>query len=212
MPIAKSALGAALVAVCSTVAAGQTQEKPGIFVAPNGGGESVRLEGVMAQQMHPKGVAKSILKATLTQGLLGGGGSVEFVLDGAAATVRVKDASFLIRLNPQGQRGAPPDPSAMDLSSIMAGGFDMMPPQAKSGEEFVLARMTVADGSRHLEASQSRHGTLKTKAAVPLQFERSGPNVVTARPRTPLEPGEYAFYYGGVGGGGQFWTFGVDPR
>jgi hypothetical protein len=219
MRLGPRSLGTALVVLfgcggSAVLAETPSGEQPGIFVTGAGGAAPIRLHGTLATQTHAKGVAGAMLKSMLTQGLAGGGSGVEFVLEGAAAEVRVKEASFLIRLQPQGQKaaGAPPDLSSFDMSSMLSGGFDMMPPQAKSGDEFVLARLTVADGARHLGTSQGNNGGLKTNAAVPVDFEHSGPNAVTAHARGALEPGEYAFYYGGPSGGGQFWTFGVDPR
>jgi hypothetical protein len=213
------ALRATLI-VLSTVAVlaqASTSTDAGIFLEKPAGGEPERLHGAIAQA-KAKGVGTAVLKSALTQGLFGGGAGMEYVLDGPAAAERVGDKpSFLFRPTQQAQQ---PDPGSIDptkldlssLSSILGGTLDVPPPQAKKADEFVLARLTVEDGARRLEASQSRGGGVKTKASVPIAVQRTAQDVYIVHSKAPLEPGEYAFFYGGAGGGGQFWAFGVDAK
>jgi hypothetical protein len=192
----------------------------GLFVV-KAGGEPERLPGVISQP-HQKGVAGAILKSTLTAGLLGGGPKMEFTFDGPAAATRVDpSSSFLFRLTQtqqSTQAGSMPqninigDGSSRDPNAMFPGMFDSPPLSAKKADDFVLARFTVMDGARHLDVSQSRSGTLKTDASVATKADKSGPDTYKVQSKSTLEPGEYAFFYGGPGGGGQFWTFGVDAK
>lgn len=60
------------------------------------------------------------------------------------------------------------------------------PPTVKQPKDFVLAKLTVIEGNRELDA--------KKAVRVNLTTEKVGDNVYRLRPATPLEAGEYALY------------------
>jgi hypothetical protein len=82
----------------------------------------------------------------------------------------------------------------------------------KKAEEFVLVRMVVDGGARHYDASQTRNGGWKPDGSVAIKVDKTGTDIYTVQSKSPLEPGEYVFTYGGPGGGGQLWAFGVDGK
>lgn len=195
--------GLAAMAVGAHAQAAASRE-PGIYV--DAGGKEIRIPGTMTQNVKQKGMAKAMFTGGLSKG------SMVSTLNGAAADVRgPATAAFMIYLDPNA--GKPTvNPNAMpDLATMQkAMSGDTMPP-AKNGDEFLLIPLVVSGESRVAEIS---NGT-KNKNAVPCEATKVSANVYKLQPKAPLAPGEYAFYWhmpGSGGGGGQFWTFGVDAK
>lgn len=91
---------------------------------------------------------------------------------------------------------------------------------ASSANEFVLARMTAGENERALVVGEfgvfgASSGT-RSGDTVELRIERQEPGVYRVRPREPLEPGEYCFFYAAgasafaATGTGKLFDFGVD--
>jgi hypothetical protein len=103
----------------------------------------------------------------------------------------------------------------MNMAKLYGSG-EGMPYGSTNAAEFVLVRLKTAGDSRLLvtpQGDQGGHAEIP-KEAVPLNVEASGPRAFSVHPKTPLTPGEYAFYWnsGGRGFGGQIWDFGIDSK
>jgi len=190
----------ALPARADSAATPTTTPGAGLFLAQpsNGGPETLhRLRGAMAQ-LRPKGIVKSMLTGGLSKP------SNIATIDGARAEIRsTASPAFYFNLN-SGSGGGP-----TDLMQMVNG--DMLPPSARSASEFVLVRLDSRDGRRETEIRQHR-GVFEVdkKDMIDCSSERVGDWAYRVSPRTTLSPGEYAFYFGAHGFGGQFWDFGVD--
>jgi hypothetical protein len=105
----------------------------------------------------------------------------------------------------------------------MQGNFDYFS-MATSANEFVLVKVDVKKKSRELVVGQisafGAGGGVQDKAVREFDLERIRPGVYKVTPKEDLEPGEYAFFYGGntamatygfTGpiGGGKVYDFGI---
>ncbi len=208
--IAVSCFGAAMLAQAPATRA------PGIYVAPAGApfdDSAVRLHG-QTMTMKQGGTAKMML--------LGGRGSSPMTgsVTGSAAKVRAqRDSIFYFHIDPEAGPRAN-DPSSLDFSNLnkMAdyGRGDFVPETAKSAGEFVLVRMRLNKDGREAEVATASAGGTKTsyKDAVTFDVEKLDAKNFKVVPKTPLEPGEYGFFYGDSRNGtsGQLWDFGVDAK
>ena len=188
----------------------------GIYVTPPGGsGGTVRLHGSIPQGIKQTGMGKMMLTGMLAPGL-GSKAGIVATLPGAKAAVRVPAGWVSVDFQLGAQPGSTA-PSGMDLASmISAASGDMMPPQAKRADEFVLVRMRTMGDAREAQVGtvggMSGHGG-PGKDAVRLVSERVGDAAFHVTPVEALPPGEYAFVFGGQGmGGGPLWDFGVDSN
>ena len=154
----------------------------------------VKLRGTMAQ-MHPKGIAKTMLLMGHSKPTLG------LQLSGEKAEVRATTGSpaFSFYLPPSQGNGMD------DMMRVMSG--DAPPPQARSGAEFVLIRLHPKDGGREAEVGQQKGQ--HTKDTLQSSSESLGNSLYRVSPKEPLPPGEYAFYWGEQGFSGIVWDFGV---
>jgi hypothetical protein len=211
---------AASAAVISLIAAGlpvagagaQNQDEAGhaagIYLVTTGAGgaeELVRIVGALPHEVKTTGMTKMML----TQGLLKGSTRVE--LAGTVADTRAPSTPTFRFYFDKPQPGSGADPFAA-LSQVMGG--DAMPMGAKTAADFSLVHLTVTD-----EARQANMGKIGSRGANPKNEvkcvqERLDQGVYSLRPKAPLEPGEYAFFFSnsmGAGGGAfMAWDFGVD--
>jgi hypothetical protein len=185
-------------------AQGQATPKPGIYA--ESGGKTTPIAGTLCMNAKPKGLAKTMLSMGFSKG------ATEYTLTGAASDTHVPaSASFMIYLDPEaGKPMAPPKPGEMpDFAKMQAQASGEGMPAAKSGKEFLLIPLVVADDTRLADIPNGGGN----KAAVPMELtEITKKLVYKLQPKAPLAPGEYTFYWqaaGSGGGGGQFWTFGV---
>jgi hypothetical protein len=185
----------------------------GIYVAANGtsaGEDSLeRLHGTIVQKIRQTGM----LKVMLTGGHLGG--DVIGTLEGARAAVRTPAGriGFRFRLNTGPASPTSPDMGGTDMMSALSG--DFLPPQARRADEFVLVRLQPKGNTRegHVGGYGGRSGSSgASKDSVPFTSEQLSPGEFRVSPREPLVPGEYAFYFGAQGPGGQLFDFGVDAN
>ena len=167
-------------------------EPSGIFV--EAGAERTRLQSASSADIQTSGVMKSVL----TQGL----SKPKHVIthEGAAAptTVAVDAPVFLFRFPPPMNSR-----TAMSLENMqdMANG---LPPMAENPKDFTLARMTVAGDARTIDTGKIEKVDFDVKKIANREFR------VTLK--TPLTPGEYAFYYSKHGGvSTQIWAFSYRP-
>jgi hypothetical protein len=126
---------------------------------------------------------------------------------GAKAAIRVDSAtaSFEFRLADP----LPKRPSRADLEQ-MADQMAGLPPDAKKPQDFFLIRFKVNGAEREAQTGQVGRGySGKSKDAVEFVSESLGPKAFRIKPKTPLAPGEYGFYYGPQTGA-QLWDFGID--
>jgi hypothetical protein len=206
------ALAAASLITLPMAASPARQDKathdPGIYVTSAGKPDPVRLTGSRPQEVKQKGLGKMIL----TQGIVKA--SNVWSLGGPMADIRITDSSptFYFYFNAPGQAGAAPaDPMAM-MSQMM--NADVMPANAKTAGDFALVRLTLVDQNRQANMGKVTSSAPKPKNAVACTEERLAQGAYTLKPKSPLEPGEYAFFYvatmSGMGGGYQAWDFGVD--
>lgn len=89
---------------------------------------------------------------------------------------------------------------------------------ASSPNEFALARLKVSTDERQITVAKD--STIKDRVGIPSKdtidvvFKKLRPGVYEVRPRNPLTPGEYCFFYQGgaadTGGVGKLFDFGVD--
>lgn len=184
-------------------AQGTTAHQPGIYVQE--GAKETRIAGTITMGAKPKGMVKSMLTGGLSKG------STVFELPGVSADVRAASgALFVVYLDPDAGKPARPD-QMMDISKMQAAAAgDTMPP-AKNGSEFVLIPLAVEGDSRIADIPNGN----KNKNAVDFAATQVSVGVYKLQPKSPLTPGEYAFYWhmpGTGGGGGQFWTFGVGAK
>jgi hypothetical protein len=128
---------------------------------------------------------------------------------GAKAAIRVSSdgASFEFRLaDPLPKKG----PKSMADVAAMADALEGLPPDAKKAQDFFLVRFKVNGGQREAQVGQVGRGySGKSKDAVEFVSEVLGPKAFRVKPKAPLPPGEYGFYFGPQTGS-QVWDFGVD--
>lgn len=181
----------------------------GIYIVDSGAGSSenlVRIVGARPQEMKTTGMGKMML----TGGLLKG--AMVVVLAGPTADVRVAAASptFYFYFD-----SAPASPSAdpMAAFSQMMGG-DAMPPGAKTAADFTLVRLSLTNEGRQANLGKVGASGSKPKDSVACVQERLAQGAYRLRPKEPLQPGEYAFFFGNsmgpAAGGMTAWDFGVD--
>jgi hypothetical protein len=177
-------------------------QAPGIYLAaqpPSGHETLARLRGTMPQ-MKEKGLVKSMLLGGLSKP------KMIVALDGPRAQLRAKASSPSFYFNLGSAGGGSFDPMAM-----MSG--DLMPPAARNASEFVLVRLNLKDGNRETEVRQDgSKPSANGKDVMRLTVEGAGDAAFRVTPSAPLSPGEYAFYWGAHGFGGQLWDFGVDAQ
>lgn len=167
------------------------------------GATQTRLRGAMPHEMKTQGMGKMML----TQGIIKA--STVFELAGTMADVRTAAASptfYFYFAEPAQPSG---DPMAM-MSQMMGG--DTMPAGAKTAADFSLIHLTLTNGNR--QANMGKVGTSsKPKDAVECTQERLAQGAYRLQPKSPLEPGEYAFVFTnamGAAGGMTMWDFGID--
>jgi hypothetical protein len=182
----------------------------GIYIStPGKSGASalVRIPGAMPQQVKTKGIGKMIL----TQGLLKP--SMMTQLAGPIADFRIATSSplFYVSLNAQTKTPSASDPFA-GFSGMMGG--DVMPPGARTGADFSLVRLTVTSDARQADLGKVGSSGGKLKNSIECAEERVAQGEYQLRPKEPLQPGEYAFFFAGSMGAassaGTAWPFGVD--
>lgn len=200
---------AAIVVVPALAADQPAARAAGIFLTTATASGAVRLHGQMLQRMRQTGMLKTMLT--------GGFGKSDVVgeLGGSRAAVRAPSGSPSFELRLAGDTASSPSAGMgmADLLSAVSG--DMMPPQARSADEFALIRLHVKGDSReaHVGTVGGRSGQSgKSRDAVPFRSEAEGAGVFRVTPSQPLAPGEYAFYFAARGPGGQLWDFGVDTN
>ncbi len=181
------------------LAADAPARPPGIYLK---NGETLVRVPASIPQTRQTGMLKVMLSSGLAKG------DVIATLNGARADTRTpRSASFRFQL------GSPGDQMQNGLASMMNG--DIMPTQAKSGDDFVLVRFEAKGDSREAQVATYGGHSGKTgrgtKNAVAFTTETVGPHVFQVTPREPLPPGEYGFYFASSQGfNGQIWDFGVD--
>jgi hypothetical protein len=206
-----AALILALPLAASPVGQDPTTHAPGIYVeTPGAGGTTLaRLAGSRPQEVKTKGLGKMIL----SQGLLKA--SNVWSLGGPMADLRITNATptfhFYFDTSSQSSGAAPADPMAA-LAQMM--NADVMPASARTAGDFALVRLEVVDDNRQVNMGKVTSSAPKPKNAVACTEERLAQGAYTLQPKSPLAPGEYAFFYiatmGAMGGGYQAWDFGVD--
>jgi hypothetical protein len=187
--------------------AGEKGHAPGIYLATRGdsGEQMVRIVGAQPHEVKNTGMAKMIL----SQGLLKGSTLVE--LGGPVADIRTSSTSptfyFYFDTAAESQSA---DPLAA-LTQVMGG--DAMPYGAKQAADFSLVHLTLTDGNRRANMGKIGSQGGKPKDSVDCVQERLDRGAYTLRPKKPLQPGEYAFFFvnsrPGMGGY-TAWDFGVD--
>jgi hypothetical protein len=190
--------------VAAVVALHGEKHAPGIFVDTIGNeGGPTRLVGrVFIQDTG------SYKKAIFT----GGFKSIPIMgtLPTAKAVSRIKAGSptfnFYLDLELKSQS----NPPSLDSFAGLGGG-DGMPQSARSAEEFHLLRMRVKDDKREAQIGATKSQGFESKDTVAFTTKAMGTGAFIVTPKEPLAPGEYGFYFAGMGGaGGQLWDFGVD--
>ena len=178
---------------------------PGIYVKTDGSDSLVKLHAELGTDQKTKGITKTIL----TQGLVQP--THEAHLNGVKADTRVTagNTEFYLYLTTDKSK---PDPSADPMAALaaMAGMTgDVMPSQAKGGNDFVLIQLKVGDTGRIADLGKVNAKLPKDPIACTVDHLPDGSYRFT--PKQALGAGEYAFVFvGAMMPGGQYWDFGVD--
>jgi len=89
-----------------------------------------------------------------------------------------------------------------------------MPPGARTGADFTLVRLTVANNNRQADLGKLGSSGGKPKNSIECAEERVSQGVYRMRPKETLTPGEYAFFFsnssGAASGAQGAWAFGID--
>jgi hypothetical protein len=184
------------------------EHEPGIYMDASGGGASlVKLRCNRAQEVKTKGIMKSMV----SQGFIKPSFAAE--LTGGMADIRLPegDLSFDFYFG----KGSAPDPSK-DLMAAMGNSMsgDVMPADATNADDFVLIQLSPKEHAREAALGEVTNSA-KSKAAIDRTTERVAQGVYRLKPKSPLKPGEYAFYYATKMAGGpsmSLWDFGIDAK
>lgn len=197
-------------------AAEPAKQKPGIYVAVAGKGGAETLTKLVGGR--PREVKQSgMMKMVISQGVAKGSFRAE--LGGPIADVRVSGSPKFYFYLDSGDADKPKsdDPMAQAMAAMgQMGGTDSLPADAKSAGDFTLVHMELNKaGNREAEVGKmTGSGSSDSKDAVACTVERLAQGQYVMTPKSPLKPGEYAFYYAKNPGGGAavttFWDFGVD--
>jgi hypothetical protein len=191
------------------------KQKPGIYVAVpgKGGAEALtKLVGGRPREVKQTGMMKMVLSQGMAKG------SFRAELGGPIADVRVSGSpKFYFYLDNGADKPKSDDPMANAIAAMSTmGGSDSLPSDAKSAGDFTLVHMTLNKaGNREAEVGKmTGSGSSSSSDAVACTVERLAQGEYVMTPKSPLKPGEYAFYYANNPGGGAaastFWDFGVD--
>ncbi len=209
-------LGAGAGVLAQSGKAEPAKQKPGIYIAVPGkdGAEALtKLVGGRPREVKQTGMAKMMLSQGMAKG------SFRAELGGGLADVRVPAAPKFYFYFDSGadkpKQSDDPMAAAMAAMAQMNGG-DSLPADAKSAGDFTLVHMSLNKaGNREAEVGKmTGSGSSSSSDAVPCTVERLAQGQYVMTPKSPLKPGEYAFYYANNPGGGAaiqtMWDFGVD--
>lgn len=177
---------------------------------PTEAGIHVRADGMDLTLLEPtvfsSGRTSNVLGAALTSGI--SKAKMKAVVSSAEASLRICDANVEFYFVFEKQTGSLAN-AGQWWSSLT------------SPNEFTLIRLDKKDNRREvvtaaMGAFGAQTGT-DEKAVIPFTLTRIKPGVYRVVPRSPLAPGEYAFFPASIGGAGtaganRLFDFGVDER